>query len=70
MKAQKYANATLADIVRVLDASERLYAVMAEFPDDPEYWGEHMDYFDTALQACPGTAAYEFKMNQSNGESS
>lgn len=61
MKMQRYAQATLNDMIRVVDAAEKLYAVMAEFPDDPECWEDPMGFFDAALQACPGTAAHEYE---------
>jgi hypothetical protein len=57
-KIQKYADATLFDITRLIDAADRLYGVVAEFPDDPEYWAEHMQDFDLAVESCPGTTAH------------
>lgn len=68
MKMQKYADATLHDLVRVIYASECLYATMAEFPSDPAAWEEDMNYFDTCIEACPGTNAYYNKACQKGGE--
>lgn len=56
-KLQKYANATMYDLTRVIDAADRLYGSIAEFPDGPECWQEHIESLDTALEACPGTTA-------------
>lgn len=57
-KLQKYAEATLFDLTRVIDAADRLYASVAEFPDDPACWAECMETLDIALEACPGTGAH------------
>jgi hypothetical protein len=57
-KIQKYADATLLDFTRVVDAADRLYASVAEFPDDPACWSEWMEALDKALESCPGTSAH------------
>lgn len=59
IKMQRYAEAKMADIVRVLDAAERLYAIVAEFPDDPECWADDMAYLDTP--------AYNFQQQRTKG---
>lgn len=53
----KYCEARIIDLMNVIAASEALYAVMAEFPDEPQYWNEYLEAFDNALESCPGTAA-------------
>lgn len=63
----KYADATLMDLTRLADASNRLYNCIAEFPDDPEYWGDALEFFDTAVESCPGTAAHYHKQQQPKG---
>src|SRR5688572_23107238 len=54
---QKYAHATLYDLVLLATAAEDLYSIIAEFPDEPEYWEHEMQAFDLAMEACPGTNA-------------
>lgn len=61
---QKYADATLLDLTRVIDAADRLYASVAEFPDDPACWSEWIEALDTALESCPGTAAHSHARKQ------
>lgn len=68
-KIQKYADATLFDFTRVIDAADRLYASVAEFPDDPECWAECMEALDAALEACPGTTAHHHKQHKAAGDS-
>lgn len=57
-KLQKYADATLLDLIRVVSAAEDLYAAIAEFPDDPTAWEDDVLAFDAALEACPGSNAH------------
>ncbi len=57
-KIQKYAAARLYDLTRLVDAADNLYGSVAEFPDDPACWAEHMEELDSALEAIPGTSAY------------
>jgi hypothetical protein len=57
-KIQKYSDASLYALTRVIDAADRLYASTAEFPDDPACWSDHMEALDSALEGCPGTSAY------------
>ncbi len=59
-KIQKYVDATLFDLTRLVDAADRLYGSVAEFPDDPACWMEHMDALDSALESIPGTGMSEF----------
>jgi hypothetical protein len=67
-KIQKYANSSLYDLTRVIDAADRLYAATAEFPDEPECWGEHMQELDAALEACPGTTAHYHASRRGKGQ--
>ncbi len=60
-KIQKYADASMYDLTRVIDAADRLYASTAEFPEDPACWAEWMEALDMALESCPGTAAHYHK---------
>ena len=60
-KLSKYADATLFDMARVVQAAEDLYCIIAEFPDEPEYWENEMQMFDTAMESCPGTNAHHHK---------
>lgn len=61
MNMQRYADATLHDLVRIVAAAEAFYCIMSEFPDEPEYWENELQMFDIALEACPGTNAYQHK---------
>ena len=63
----KYADATLMDLTRLADAANRLYNCIAEFPGEPECWTDAMEYFDMAVESCPGTAGYYHKLRQSKG---
>lgn len=65
-KIQKYADATLFDLTRVIDAADRLYGCIAEFPDDPSIWGEYIDALDAALESCPGTSANYHALRRKN----
>jgi hypothetical protein len=69
-KLQKYVDATMLDLTRVIDAADRLYASIAEFPDDPGCWTEWMEVFDTALESCPGTSAHYHKQQLSRDNDS
>ncbi len=66
-KLQKYAAANLFDLCRVIDAADRLYASVAEFPEDPACWAESMEALDTALESCPGTSAHYHKQQSRRG---
>lgn len=63
MSMQKYANATLHDLIRLVTAAEDLYCIIAEFTDEPEYWENEMQMFDLAMGSCPGTNARYHKQH-------
>lgn len=41
--------ADAAPVRKLIDACRALDAIMAEFPDEPRYWGEHLQGFDAAM---------------------
>lgn len=57
----KYCEATILQITRVVAASDRLYSCMAEFPDYPAAWEKYISEVDSALEDCPGTSAHYHK---------
>lgn len=54
----KFCNATILQLCRVVESADALYGVVAEFPDEPACWAEDMDALDSALEDIPGTSAY------------
>lgn len=53
----KFCNATVMQLCRVVEAADALYKCEAEFMDDyPQACGEYKQALDDALEACPGTS--------------
>lgn len=57
-KISKYADASLYEMARVVTAAEDLYCIIAEYPDEPEYWDKELEMLEHALGYCKGTNAH------------
>ena len=57
--AGKYANATKEQLLEVVYAADRRWAIWAEFGTDPD--GAADNDLDTALEKCAGTSAFALK---------